>query len=146
VRRLLIPLITLSLLVAACGGDDDDNPTAGGSDTTETDDADHSDGGHDETGAVADDARVIVVAASSFAFGPDEIEAEADEDLAIELTSEDIEHDFVIDELDDLHVVGVEAGETKTGGFTAPEAGQYTYYCAVAGHRDAGMEGTLVVT
>lgn len=143
-RRLLILLIPLSLLAAACGGDDDDNPTVGGSDTTETDDADHG-GGHDETGEVADDARVIAVDASSFAFGPDEIEAEADEDLAIELTSEDIEHDFVIEELD-LHVVGVEAGETKTGGFTAPAAGEYTYYCAVAGHRDAGMEGKLVVT
>lgn len=132
-RRLLILLIPLSLLAAACGGDDDD-PDA------------HADVGHDEAGEVADDARVIAVAASSFAFGPDEIEVDTGEDLAIALTSEDIEHDFVIEELDDLHVVGVEAGETATGGFTAPESGTYTYYCTVAGHRDAGMEGKLVVT
>lgn len=140
-RRLLILLIPLSLLVAACGGDDD--PAVGSADTTV---AGHDGGGHDEAGDVADDARVVAVDASSFAFGPDEIEADADEDLAIELTSEDIEHDFVIEELDDLHVVGVEAGETATGGFRAPASGTYTFYCAVAGHRDAGMEGKLVVT
>jgi plastocyanin len=131
VRRLLILLIPLSLLVAACAGDDDTDA--------------HAENGHDESGEVADDARVVAVDASSFAFGPDEIDADAGEDLAIELTSSDIEHDFVIDELDDPHVVGVDAGETATGGFTAPEPGSYTYYCAVAGHREAGMEGTLEV-
>lgn len=139
-RKLLILLIPLSLVAAACGGDDD-NPAVGGSDMPHAADG----GGHDEAGDVAADARVVLVAATSFEFGPDEIEAEAGEDLAIELTSEDIEHDFVIDELD-LHVVGVESRETKTGGFTAPATGTYTYYCSVVGHRDAGMEGTLVVT
>lgn len=143
-RKLLILLIPLSLLAAACGGDDDDNPAVGGSDMPHADD--DGGGGHDEAGDVAADARVVLVAATSFEFGPDEIRAAAGEDLAIQLTSEDIEHDFVIDDLDDPHVVGVEAGENNTGGFTAPEPGTYTYYCAVAGHREAGMEGTLVVT
>lgn len=144
-RKLLILFIPLSLLVAACGGDDDDNPAVGGPDMMHAD-ADDDGGGHDEAGDVAADARVVLVSATSFEFGPDEIRAATGEDLAIQLTSEDIEHDFVIDELDDLHVVGVEAGENNTGGLTAPEPGTYTYYCSVAGHREAGMEGTLVVT
>lgn len=48
--------------------------------------------------------------------------------------------------IDDLDVhVAANRGETVEGGLRADEAGQYTYYCSVAGHRDAGMEGTLVV-
>ena len=43
-------------------------------------------------------------------------------------------------------LVAARGGETATGGFTAPDPGSYTYDCTVAGHRDAGMEGKLVVT
>jgi nitrite reductase (NO-forming) len=59
------------------------------------------------------------------------------------LTSDDLLHDFVIDELD-VHVAA-DRDETAEGGLRADTAGEYTYYCTVAGHREAGMEGTLVV-
>ena len=79
-----------------------------------------------------------------FRFDPPRIEASVGEELAIELTAADVEHDFVIDELD-AHV-SAGRGETATGGFHAgEERGTYTYYCSVPGHRDAGMEGELVV-
>jgi plastocyanin len=51
------------------------------------------------------------------------------------------------------HNVSVEGdGEGKTVGHggtstvsTGVKAGEYTYYCSVPGHREAGMEGTLTV-
>ena len=130
-RRSSALLLALALVLAACGGDDDDT-------------AAHDDGGHGDNAAVADDARVIEVTGDGFAFDPNEVEVAAGEPIAIALTAADIEHDFVIEELD-LHVVAAKTGETETGGFMAPEAGTYTYYCSVEGHRDAGMEGTLTV-
>ena len=152
-RRLLL-LICLLLTLAtlgACGGDDDAATDAGGESTTDgaADDGHAEEDWHghaDDAGGsspVAEGARRIEVEGTSFEFDPSSITAEVGEDIAIELTSSDILHDLVIDELD-AHVVA-DAGETAEGGFRADEAGSYTYYCSVPGHRDAGMEGTLIV-
>lgn len=43
-----------------------------------------------------------------------------------------------------LHV-SAEAGHAATIEFTPTEAGTYVFYCTVPGHREAGMEGKLVV-
>jgi plastocyanin len=99
--------------------------------------------GHGEASPVAEGAREIEVAATSFEFDPDEITITAGEDIAIVLTSDDLLHDFTIDELD-THV-SADADETAKGGLRADEPGRYTYYCNVEGHREAGMEGTLIV-
>src|SRR5688572_1555926 len=131
-----LPLVTLISLLAACG--DTDPPSDAGSPSP----TDHG-GGHDEPSPVAAGARRIEVEATSFSFDPDEIIVTAGEDIAIVLTSEDVLHDFEIDELD-AHVAADE-GETAEGGFRAEEPGRYTYYCTVEGHREEGMEGTLVV-
>jgi plastocyanin len=138
-RRLLPLLLPLALLLAACGDDDDatTNTADGGGHMAD-------EMGHGDNSGVADGARVVEVGATSFAFDPPEIHAATGEDLAIELTSDDVEHDFTIDELD-AHVAA-DAGDRARGGFnTGREPGTYTYYCSVAGHREEGMEGELVV-
>ena len=129
-RRTTLALAALcagSILLTACGGDD------------------HAGDEHDGTDAapVAEDARRIDVTAGDFAFDPEAITAEAGEDLAIALSSEDILHDLTIDDLD-FHV-DAGRGETAESGLTVDEPGTYTFYCSVAGHRSAGMEGTLTV-
>ncbi len=60
------------------------------------------------------------------------------------LTSLDTSHTFTIDELGINISVG--AGLTVTREFKVDKAGTFAFYCAVPGHRDAGMEGTLEVT
>ena len=105
--------------------------------------------------------------------GATQIETEAEQTAALELTSP-AEGDLVF-EPDTLespageitiaytnpsdvpHNVAIEAdgqtlteSETVTGGdtgeATAPlEPGEYAYFCAIPGHREAGMEGTLTV-
>ena len=143
-------VLAATVLLAACGDDsstgDADGMGHGGMDSGMGDGM--SDGmggmGHEDDSPVADDARRIEVTASSFEFDPDAIEAEAGEDIAIVLTSDDTLHDFTIDDLD-AHVTSDE-GESNEGGFTAGEPGTYTFYCSVEGHREAGMEGTLTVT
>ena len=52
-------------------------------------------------------------------------------------------HDVTFDELDET-VVTANGGETAEG-TTTLEAGEFTYYCSIPGHREAGMEGTLTV-
>lgn len=98
---------------------------------------------HDEASPVADGARRVEVGSTSFEFEPSVITVTAGEDVAISLSSDDILHDFTIDEVD-VHVAA-DRGETVDGGLRVDEPGTYTYYCTVPGHREAGMEGTLVV-
>ena len=142
------PLLAAGVLLAACGGDDD--PTATAMPGTQGEDMPAMDEGmsgmdHEDEGnsPVAEGAREVEVVSGDFAFDPAEIQAEAGEDLTIVLTSEDILHDFTIDELD-AHVAA-DAGETAEGGISDLEPGEYTFYCSVPGHREAGMEGTLTV-
>lgn len=151
--RRSLPAILLSvsglalasaLVLTACGADDaSDHPMGampGGMD-------DHMRGGgpdpHRQSTPVAEGARRVDVRATSFAFDPATITVTAGEDVAIVLSSDDMVHDFTIDEID-VHVAA-DRGETAAGGLRAEEPGEYAYYCTVAGHREAGMEGTLVV-
>jgi plastocyanin len=152
-RHLLISLIVFLAagLLTACGSDNDHGRHADGPPGMPMDDTDdhmddmddHMDGRHGDPSPVAEGAREIPVTADDFAFDPEEITVAVDEDIAIVLTSVDILHDFTIDELD-AHVAA-DRGETATGGLRAEEPGSYSFYCAVPGHREAGMEGTLVV-
>lgn len=134
-------VLALGLVLGACG-----NGESAGSDSpmeSMPEDMDGMADGHGESTPVADGARRIEVNATSFAFDPDAITVDVGEDVAIVLTSDDLLHDFTVDEID-VHVAA-EKDETAEGGLKAETPGEYTYYCTVPGHREAGMEGTLTV-
>lgn len=86
----------------------------------------------------------VSIEASEFAFKPDRISGTAGQTLTIELVNKGtIEHDFTIDTLNVKLLVGVgKTGQTTTPSLTA---GTYDFYCAIPGHKEAGMVGTLEV-
>ena len=89
--------------------------------------------------------REVSVVAKSFTFTPDTITVKQGERVRITLTATDVPHGIGVAEFNFSLVAN--AGETKTGEFTASKAGNYTFFCNVfcgSGHRD--MKGTLVVT
>jgi plastocyanin len=104
-------------------------------------------GGDDDGGDVAPDvtADVSVLGTDALKFDPTELTASAGE-IAIELVAEpSVEHNVVIEETGDTVVVEAAAGQTAVGTIEL-EAGTYTFYCSIPGHRQAGMEGTLTVS
>jgi uncharacterized cupredoxin-like copper-binding protein len=56
-----------------------------------------------------------------------------------------LEHSFLVDELG-VNSGTIAPGQTGTVSFTLTQAGTYTFYCNVAGHKEGGMVGTLTVT
>ena len=94
-----------------------------------------------EVAPPADGARSIDIRAGDLTFAPGAIELAAGEDIAVTLSSTDVEHNLVIDEVD--FFVEAEAGERQTSGLRIDTACTYTAYCSISGHRAAGMEMTV---
>jgi plastocyanin len=136
-RLLLLALTALALVVAvaACGGDDDDDSEEPAAEATTED---TGGGGGGETLMLAADPG------GALAFDQTELTAAAGE-VTIELTNESgLPHNV------EVEGNGVEeVSETITEGSTSLtltlEPGEYEFYCAVPGHREGGMEGTLTV-
>jgi plastocyanin len=120
--RTTLTLLAATLVLAGCGGDGD---TAADGDAT-------TPGG------------VILIEAGDLYFDPEEVSAEAGTVEFSLVNVGAVEHDLVIEEAGDTEVAYAEPGETVTGSIEL-EAGTYTYYCSIPGHR-AAMEGTLEVS
>jgi uncharacterized cupredoxin-like copper-binding protein/mono/diheme cytochrome c family protein len=87
----------------------------------------------------------LQVSAVDIAFEQKELSGPADTEFTITVTNNgNSPHDFTIDELN-VKTKLLNPGESETVTINAP-AGDYTYYCSVPGHRQAGMEGTLTLS
>jgi plastocyanin len=140
-RRFLTILAVLALApfaLAACGGDDDDDG-GGGEETAATTDEETTGGGGGETVSVSAAEEGLAFQESSLSAAAGTVTFE------FENPSGSTPHDFCIEQ------DGSEVGctETITGDSDTLEAdlesGEYVFYCSVAGHREAGMEGPLTV-
>lgn len=88
--------------------------------------------------------RTIAVEGGAFYYKPNEIRVKKGEKVKVVLSSKDMVHDFVIDELG-VRTAVIKAGDTGTVEFTADKAGTFEYYCSIGQHRKNGMVGKLIV-
>ena len=148
---LTAALIALAVALTGCpGGDGNGNP--GGSPTpspspTPTETL----GGEAPVATLKLDMRDI-------AYSAEELRAPAGAVFAIEFRNRGvIEHDFTVEEFPgdasdialgderyDVYVL-LKRGESETLLLRVPESGTIAFWCSVAGHREVGMEGVLVI-
>jgi plastocyanin len=96
-------------------------------------------------GSSAPQALAVTLHAKDIAFDVTTLTAKAGQTVNVTYINDGaLDHTFKIDNV--VEEQKIAAGATTTFSFTAPAAGTYTYYCNVAGHKEAGMVGTLTVT
>lgn len=95
-------------------------------------------------GATAVAPGTIALTTENMQFGQNTLRVQAGEPISFALENKDLYgHSFDVDELD-WHVQ-LNANAQVDAEFTAVSPGTYTIYCAVPGHREAGMVARLIV-
>lgn len=150
---LLVGIVPL----AACGADNSGRPVS----------ATPPDAGTDLLGSPPD--QQITLTFHDIRFEPDRIEVTASEIVQIDVQNAGaLPHDLTIDRIDaelamqhepaqhspaghDAHGeaaavhLALAGGDRMVARLRAHKPGEYAFYCAEPGHRDAGMTGTLIV-
>jgi plastocyanin len=162
--KKLVPLFALllaALALAACGGGDDTSgdtsPVGGAVEDVEEKAGEAKEEVEDKAGEVKDEAEggsagsgaaldIEADPSGQLAFTTDEASAKAGEVTINFTNSSPIPHDVRVEssggeELGGTEVIS-EQGESATVDL---KPGEYTYFCSVPGHREAGMEGALTV-
>lgn len=143
----LLVLALAAFALVACGGDDDDSDTSA---TTAETTAESTTGGGSTGGGGAAGGSVVAIEAAGgteLAYVQKEVSAKPGE-VTIEFTNpQSLSHDVVVEDADGKELGATELiADSKTTATTESlKAGDYTFYCSVPGHREAGMEGALTV-
>jgi len=141
-------LLLAAFALAACGGGDD---TTGGSETaagnggatTEEKGSTEAEGGTAGSGGTVD---IEADPSGSLAYTTDEATAKAGKVTINFTNSSPVGHDVDIEDSGGETIAETEIITEGSESTTAElEPGEYTFYCSVPGHRQAGMEGTLTV-
>lgn len=135
----LLVLALASFALVACGGDDD------GTTTTATD----TGGAATEGGEKAGGGATLEFEADpngELAYTTTEASTEAGKVTVDFKNPQGLSHDVAIEDSGGETVGKTEViGEGETSATVNLKPGEYTFYCSVPGHREAGMEGTLTV-
>lgn len=135
-------LILAAFALVACGGDDDNG--AATNDTT----APAETGGGETEGAAGKGATLDVATPNdgSLSYTTDSLTTQAGKVTINYDNPQAIDHDVAIEDANGETVGQTDiVAEESTSTVVDLEPGEYTFYCTVPGHREAGMEGTLTV-
>ncbi len=141
-QKKLLAILAIAALapftLAACGDDEpaaDPTPAAPATDT----------GGADKPATGSSTVRIAADPGGTLAFEQSAVDADAGT-VTIEFTNESsTPHDVLVEGPDgDLGGTDTITGDTASAELEL-DSGDYTFYCSVPGHRDAGMEGALTV-
>jgi plastocyanin len=140
-------LVLAALALVACGSSSDDSSSTS-AETTESQaetgqgQAEEAEGG--STGSAA--ALDIEAASSGLAYAGDTATAKAGKVTVNFTNPQPLTHDVAIEDSSGKTVGKTElVAEGSDSAVVDLKPGEYTYYCTVPGHREAGMEGTLTV-
>lgn len=97
-------------------------------------------------GPAAPQSTALQVAmGDNFRFEPALITVKVNQPVELEITSTGaLEHNFIAEGLG-VSSSNVQGGQSETVAFTPGAAGEYEFHCNIAGHREAGMVGKIVV-
>ncbi len=100
------------------------------------------DGTSDATSPAMTDEQTITLEAGAFYYKPNVITAKKGQKIKVVMTSKDMMHDFIIDELG-VKLPITKSGETNTVEFTPDKTGTFEFYCSVGQHRAKGQVGKI---
>jgi plastocyanin len=140
-------LVLASLALAACGSSSSDSSSTSAEATTESQAEPGTGKPTEAEGDTSGSAAAVdIEAAEGLAYTSDSATAKAGKVTVDFTNSQPLTHDVAIEDSSGKTIGKTELiaeGSDSTAVNLKP--GEYTYYCTVPGHREAGMEGTLTV-
>lgn len=141
----LFALLLAALALAACGGGSD---TTGEESAPAPETTQEAEGEKEAEGGSAGSAAVDIEADPSgqLAFTSDSATAKAGKVTVNFTNTSPVPHDVRIESSGGEELGGTEViSESSESATVDLKPGEYTYFCSIPGHRQAGMEGTLTV-
>lgn len=137
-------LVLASFALVACGSSSDDSS---GTSAETTESQTETGGGNAEGGSAGSAAALDIEAASSgLAYASDAATAKAGKVTLNFTNPQPLTHDVAIEDSSGKTIGKTELiAEGSDSAAVDLKPGEYTFYCTVPGHREAGMEGTLTV-
>jgi plastocyanin len=139
-------LILASFALVACGSSSDDSSST----SAETTGTTQTDGGatNEAEGGTAGSAAALDIEAapSGLAYASDSAESKAGKVTVNFTNPQPLTHDVASEDSGGETIGKTELiAEGSDSATVDLKPGEYTFYCTVPGHREAGMEGTLTV-